>query len=137
MPLAIGALLTGAALGADAAMRRTAEQMLPFMDAFAVPFFVALGMQFNWEAIAQMPVAFVATVLFVLVAKAVLLHPCAARAGLQCGPAVMAAGGLAPMPPSRPRLWLRCAPGPGPRRAPRTRKAARHDGGSARWPGER
>ncbi len=95
MPLAIGALLTGAALGADAAMRRTAEQMLPFMDAFAVPFFVALGMQFNWEAIAQMPVAFVATVLFVLVAKAVLLHPCAARAGLQCGPAVMAAGGLA------------------------------------------
>ncbi|TXL72122.1 hypothetical protein FHP25_27250 [Vineibacter terrae] len=95
MPLAIGALLVGAALGVDAAMRRTVEQMLPFMDAFAVPFFVALGMQFNWEAIAQMPVAFGATVLFVLVAKAVLLHPCAARAGLRCGPAVMAAGGLA------------------------------------------
>ena len=79
---ALGAFLAGLVLGQSTLSQKAAEQTLPLRDAFAVLFFVAVGMLFDPLIVLREPLALLATVLVVLVGKTVAAYAIARIRGL-------------------------------------------------------
>jgi K+:H+ antiporter len=68
---ALGAFLAGMIMSESALSQQAASESLPLRDAFAVLFFASVGMLFNPMILAEQPLAIFATLLIVVVAKAV------------------------------------------------------------------
>ena len=68
--VALGAFLAGVALRESDLARRAANDTLPLKNAIAVPFFIALGLMFDVEAVAAKPLAVLGVLLVVVVVKA-------------------------------------------------------------------
>jgi CPA2 family monovalent cation:H+ antiporter-2 len=66
---ALGAFFAGMVLGESELSHRAAEESVPLREAFAVLFFVAVGMLFNPFIVLKEPVALLATLFIVLVGK--------------------------------------------------------------------
>jgi len=66
---ALGAFFAGMVLHGSGMAARAAEQSLPFRDAFAVLFFVAVGMLFDPAVLLERPLAVAATVVIVVIGK--------------------------------------------------------------------
>lgn len=67
--LALGAFFAGMILGETPLSRRATEETLPLRDAFAVLFFVSVGMLFDPSIVVEQPLALVATVAIIVVGK--------------------------------------------------------------------
>ncbi len=79
---ALGAFLAGLVLGQSTLSQKAAEQTLPLRDAFAVLFFVAVGMLFDPRILWQDPLAVLLTVLVVLFGKTVVAYGIARARGV-------------------------------------------------------
>jgi CPA2 family monovalent cation:H+ antiporter-2 len=66
---ALGAFFAGMILAESELSHRAAEETLPLRDAFAVLFFVSVGMLFNPAVLIEQPLALAATVLIIVVGK--------------------------------------------------------------------
>jgi len=66
---ALGAFFAGMVLRESEFSQRAAEQTLPLQDAFAVLFFVSVGMLFDPRVLIEQPLAVLATLLIVMVGK--------------------------------------------------------------------
>jgi CPA2 family monovalent cation:H+ antiporter-2 len=66
---ALGAFFAGMILGETQLSRRAAEETLPLRDAFAVLFFVSVGMLFNPSVVIEQPLPLLATVAIIVVGK--------------------------------------------------------------------
>src|SRR5437762_9380133 len=71
---ALGAFFAGMILSESALSQRAAQETLPLRDAFAVLFFVSVGMLFNPLVILSHPASLIATLLIVIVAKSVVAY---------------------------------------------------------------
>ncbi|PTT87940.1 sodium:proton antiporter, partial [Pelomonas sp. HMWF004] len=69
--VALGAFFAGLVLRESAFSERAAHESLPLRDAFAVLFFVAVGMLFDPHILIEQPLAVLATVAVILVGKTV------------------------------------------------------------------
>ena len=67
--LALGAFLAGMVLSESTLSQRAAQETLPLRDAFAVLFFVSVGMLFNPSVILGHPLALLATLIIISLAK--------------------------------------------------------------------
>ena len=67
--VALGAFFAGLVLRESAFSERAAHESLPLRDAFAVLFFVAVGMLFDPQVLVEQPLAVLATVAVILVGK--------------------------------------------------------------------
>ena len=67
--MALGAFLAGMMVGRSEFSLRAASEALPMRDAFAVLFFVSVGMLFDPSTLARSPLAILATVLIVILLK--------------------------------------------------------------------
>ena len=67
--LALGAFFAGMVLSESALSHRAAEESLPLRDAFAVLFFVSVGMLFDPEIVLRSPVPVLATVFIIVIGK--------------------------------------------------------------------
>jgi len=92
---ALGAFLSGLVLGQSALSQKAAEQTLPLRDAFAVLFFVSVGMLFDPAILLRQPGAVVAAVLVVLVGKSLVAWAIARARGLGGQDALLIAASLA------------------------------------------
>jgi CPA2 family monovalent cation:H+ antiporter-2 len=70
--LALGAFFAGMILSESELSHRAAEESLPLRDAFAVLFFVAVGMLFDPSVLLSDPLPVLATVLIILFGKSIL-----------------------------------------------------------------
>ena len=71
---ALGAFFAGMILGETQLSRRAAEETLPLRDAFAVLFFVSVGMLFNPSAVFEQPLALIATLSIIIVGKSLAAY---------------------------------------------------------------
>jgi len=71
---ALGAFFAGMILGETQLSRRAAEETLPLRDAFAVLFFVSVGMLFNPEVLTEQPGPVVATVAIIVIGKSLAAY---------------------------------------------------------------
>src|SRR5205814_772610 len=71
---ALGAFFAGMILSESTLSQRAAQETLPLRDAFALLFFVSVGMLFNPAVIMSHPLALVATVLIVALAKSAVAY---------------------------------------------------------------
>lgn len=71
MSFALGAFFAGMIMRESSFSRRAAEESLPFRDAFAVLFFVAVGMLFNPYIFIEQPLHVLAVVGIILVGKSI------------------------------------------------------------------
>jgi len=67
--MALGAFLAGMVVGRSDFSLRAATEALPMRDAFAVLFFVSVGMLFNWQSLLENPWLVAATMFVILVGK--------------------------------------------------------------------
>jgi CPA2 family monovalent cation:H+ antiporter-2 len=67
--LALGAFFAGMILSESRLSQQAATESLPLRDAFAVLFFVSVGMLFNPKIIVEAPAALLATLFIILIAK--------------------------------------------------------------------
>jgi CPA2 family monovalent cation:H+ antiporter-2 len=67
--MALGAFLAGMVVGQSEVSHQAAADALPMRDAFAVLFFVSVGMLFDATAITQNPILFIALLGVILIAK--------------------------------------------------------------------
>ena len=72
--LALGAFFAGMILSESALSQRAAQESLPLRDAFAVLFFVSVGMLFNPAIILLHPFAFLATLAIILIGKSIIAY---------------------------------------------------------------
>ena len=70
--LALGAFFAGMMLSESQLSQQAATESLPLRDAFAVLFFVSVGMLFHPAIMADAPFAVIATVLIIILAKSVV-----------------------------------------------------------------
>jgi CPA2 family monovalent cation:H+ antiporter-2 len=70
--LALGAFFAGMILSESELSNRAAQETLPLRDAFAVLFFVSVGMLFDPRIIVEQPLPVIATVFIILIGKSVL-----------------------------------------------------------------
>jgi CPA2 family monovalent cation:H+ antiporter-2 len=68
---ALGAFFAGMILGETQLSRRAAEETLPLRDAFAVLFFVSVGMLFDPRVLIEQPLPLLGTVIIILLGKSV------------------------------------------------------------------
>lgn len=68
---ALGAFFAGMVLAESELSHRAAEDILPLRDAFAVLFFVSVGMLFDPGVLISSPLAVIATVLIIVVGKSI------------------------------------------------------------------
>ncbi len=68
---ALGAFFAGMILGETPLSRRATEETLPLRDAFAVLFFVSVGMLFNPRVLVEQPLPLLATVAIIVVGKSI------------------------------------------------------------------
>ncbi len=73
--LALGAFFAGMMLSESQLSQQAATESLPLRDAFAVLFFVSVGMLFDPTILIDAPFALLATVLIILVGKSVAAYP--------------------------------------------------------------
>jgi CPA2 family monovalent cation:H+ antiporter-2 len=71
---ALGAFFAGMILSESALSQRAAQETLPLRDAFAVLFFVSVGMLFNPSVILSHPLSLLATLAIVIVAKSAVAY---------------------------------------------------------------
>ena len=71
---ALGAFFAGMILSESALSQRAAQETLPLRDAFAVLFFVSVGMLFNPSVILSHPISLLATLAIVIVAKSAVAY---------------------------------------------------------------
>ncbi|MBR0666261.1 sodium:proton antiporter [Roseomonas hellenica] len=71
---ALGAFLAGMVMGESQLSQRAAEEALPLRDAFAVLFFISVGMLFNPAVVVTAPLALVATLAVVILGKSVVAY---------------------------------------------------------------
>lgn len=71
---ALGAFFAGTILGETRLSKRAAEETLPLRDAFAVLFFVSVGMLFDPAVVLEQPVALGATVAIIVIGKSVAAY---------------------------------------------------------------
>ncbi|WP_414662963.1 cation:proton antiporter [Horticoccus sp. 23ND18S-11] len=67
--MALGAFLAGMIVGRSEFSVRAATEALPMRDAFAVLFFVSVGMLFNWRSMIESPGMVLATMGVILISK--------------------------------------------------------------------
>lgn len=72
--LALGAFFAGMMLSESQLSQQAATESLPLRDAFAVLFFVSVGMLFHPSIMADAPLAVIATVLIIIVAKSLAAY---------------------------------------------------------------
>jgi CPA2 family monovalent cation:H+ antiporter-2 len=68
---ALGAFFAGMILGETPLSRRATEETLPLRDAFAVLFFVSVGMLFDPKVVVEQPLPLLATVGIIIIGKSV------------------------------------------------------------------
>ena len=71
---ALGAFFAGMILGESQLSRRAAEETLPLRDAFAVLFFVSVGMLFDPSVVVEQPWPLVATVAIIIFGKSLIAY---------------------------------------------------------------
>lgn len=71
---ALGAFFAGMVLNESELSQRAAHDTLPFRDAFAVLFFVSVGMLFDPMTLWQQPLAVLATVLIIVFGKSIVAY---------------------------------------------------------------
>ncbi|HWW57083.1 MAG TPA: YbaL family putative K(+) efflux transporter [Sphingopyxis sp.] len=71
---ALGAFFAGMILGETQLSRRAAEETLPLRDAFAVLFFVSVGMLFDPRVLVEQPGPVIATVAIIVVGKSLAAY---------------------------------------------------------------
>lgn len=69
VPLALGAFFAGMILAESARGRRAASEMLPLRDAFAVLFFVALGLLFDPAILIEQPLPVLGALVIIMIGK--------------------------------------------------------------------
>jgi monovalent cation:H+ antiporter-2, CPA2 family len=67
--MALGAFLAGMVVGRSEFSLRAATEALPLRDAFAVLFFVSVGMLFDWVSLIEAPLYVIATLIIILIGK--------------------------------------------------------------------
>jgi CPA2 family monovalent cation:H+ antiporter-2 len=92
---ALGAFLAGAVVGESDVSHQAAADALPLRDAFAVLFFVAVGMLLDPSTLLEMPLAIAAVVFLVVVAKAITKFAIITLFGYPVRVAVTVGAGLA------------------------------------------
>ncbi len=92
---ALGAFFAGMILGETPLSRQATEETLPLRDAFAVLFFVSVGMLFNPAVIVEQPIPLIATVLIIVVGKSLVAYAIVRALGRTHRIAVTAAASLA------------------------------------------
>ncbi|MFD1259894.1 cation:proton antiporter domain-containing protein [Entomomonas asaccharolytica] len=68
---ALGAFFAGMVLNESELSHKAAEDSLPFRDAFAVLFFVSVGMLFDPKVLVEQPVMVLATLLIIVIGKSI------------------------------------------------------------------
>ncbi|HEY0325901.1 MAG TPA: YbaL family putative K(+) efflux transporter [Allosphingosinicella sp.] len=71
---ALGAFFAGMILGETQLSRRAAEETLPLRDAFAVLFFVSVGMLFDPAVVIEQPLPLLATVAIIVIGKSLAAY---------------------------------------------------------------
>ncbi len=71
---ALGAFFAGMVLGESDLSQRAAEEAIPLRDAFAVLFFVSVGMLLNPSVFVDAPLAVIATIAIIVVGKSVAAY---------------------------------------------------------------
>jgi CPA2 family monovalent cation:H+ antiporter-2 len=92
---ALGAFLAGMILSESPLSARAAEESLPLRDAFAVLFFVSIGMLFNPMVVVDDPAALAATVMVVIIGNAGVAFALTRLLGYSLETALTIAVGLA------------------------------------------
>ena len=92
---ALGAFFAGMILSESQLSARAAEESLPLRDAFAVLFFVSVGMLFNPRVVLNDPVALASTVLVVIVGNSAVAFGLARLLGYSLETSLILAIGLA------------------------------------------
>jgi CPA2 family monovalent cation:H+ antiporter-2 len=93
--LALGAFLAGAVVGESDLSHQAAADALPLRDAFAVLFFVSVGMLFDPAFVLEMPFAVIGILALVVVAKAAVAFAIVAAYGYPIRTGLTVAAGLA------------------------------------------
>jgi K+:H+ antiporter len=92
---ALGAFLAGTMLSESQLSARAAEESLPFRDAFAVLFFVSIGMLFDPAALVNQPLALALTTLGVVAGNGAIAFALTRMLGFSAATAVTMAASLA------------------------------------------
>ncbi|MEO3472317.1 YbaL family putative K(+) efflux transporter [Roseomonas sp. CAU 1739] len=92
---ALGAFFAGMVLSESKLSQRAAEEAMPLRDAFAVLFFVSVGMLFDPTVLLRDPIGVVATVLIIVVGKSVAAYGIVRLFGHGHGTALTIAASLA------------------------------------------
>lgn len=92
---ALGAFFAGMVLGETKLSQRATEEAMPLRDAFAVLFFVSVGMLFNPAVLIERPVAVLATVLIIILGKSVAAYFIVRAFGYAAGTALTVSASLA------------------------------------------
>jgi len=92
---ALGAFFAGMMMAESRLSQRAAEEALPLRDAFAVLFFVSVGMLFNPSVLVEQPLAVIATVLIIVLGKSVAAFLIVRAFGHPTGTAVTVSAALA------------------------------------------
>ncbi len=71
---ALGAFFAGMIMAESELSQQAANETLPLRDAFAVLFFVSIGMLFNWSVVLREPLAVLATLAIIVIGKSVAAY---------------------------------------------------------------
>ncbi|MHA1517099.1 MAG: YbaL family putative K(+) efflux transporter [Alphaproteobacteria bacterium] len=93
--LALGAFFAGMVLSESQLSQQAATESLPLRDAFAVLFFVSVGMLFHPSIMVNEPLAVLATVLIIIVAKSIAAYSIVRVFGYSHDAALMISASLA------------------------------------------
>jgi CPA2 family monovalent cation:H+ antiporter-2 len=92
---ALGAFFAGMILGETPLSRRATEETLPLRDAFAVLFFVSVGMLFDPNVVVDQPLPLLATVIIIVLGKSIAAFLIVRSFGHSVGKALTIAASLA------------------------------------------
>lgn len=92
---ALGAFFAGMILGETRLSQRAAEETLPLRDAFAVLFFVSVGMLFDPSVIVEQPGPLLATVAIIIIGKSIAAFAIVRAFGLPSATALTISASLA------------------------------------------
>ncbi|MBN2752209.1 MAG: Kef family K(+) transporter [Rhodospirillaceae bacterium] len=92
--LALGAFFAGMVLSESELSQRAAEETLPLRDAFAVLFFVSVGMLFDPSALLRDPGSILGVLMIVMVVNGLVAHAVISRLGYAPETAWMLAAGV-------------------------------------------
>jgi CPA2 family monovalent cation:H+ antiporter-2 len=93
--MALGAFLAGMVVGQSKVSHQAAAEIVPLRDAFAVLFFVAVGMLFDYRAVLEAPLLLVGVTAVILVVKPLIALLIALVCGHSLRTGLTVAGGLA------------------------------------------